>query len=110
MTLPAPPSVYFAKCWKCQSLVKPLAPATDVCMGPMTIRLGNLTSRSCKGLNSIDGLHGAGSWAACCRPRAFDPWSLPDIEVPIYWSRSATTLGGKRGRGHGRAGSKLSAR
>ena len=44
------------------------------------------------------------------RPRAFDPWSLPDIEVPIYWSRSATTLGGKRGRGHGRAGSKLSAR
>lgn len=29
-------------------------------MGPMTIRLGNLTSRSCKGLNSIDGLRRAG--------------------------------------------------
>src|SRR6185436_17553183 len=54
MTVPAPPTAYFAKCWKCQSLAMPSAPATYICMGPMTMRLANLTSRSWNGLNSID--------------------------------------------------------
>src|SRR5262245_5336191 len=60
MTVPAPPTAYFAKCWKCQSLAMPSASATYICMGPMTMRLGNVTSRNLKGLNSSAGGRGTG--------------------------------------------------
>src|SRR5215510_2987381 len=68
MTVPAPPIAYFAKCWKCQSLAMPSVPATYICIGPITMRLANLTARSCKGLNSIDGPCRAG--VNCGMPRS----------------------------------------
>src|SRR5262245_56831324 len=61
MIVPAPPTAYLARCWKCQSVALPSGPALYICIGAITILFGKVTSRSLNGLNRSDEC-----WRACC--------------------------------------------
>ena len=54
ITVPAPPTAYLARCWKCQSFAMPSGVALYICIGAITILFGNVMPRSLNGLKSIE--------------------------------------------------------